>query len=399
MNHTVLHRTPLDTAGSRVSGLERLPFAEGLFRTKAATATLESRDLEAPYAFDDLVGSLSAEVPAGGEVELSVKVRLEEGWTEWFSLGALNDKGWTSPVKIVDAAGIVDVDTLKLNKKSSAFRYRLKFKAGTRAVRLRSVAVTVSDAGAPDSPPAFSTGPWVRDLGLAPRSQGDAQEKYKHDICSPTSLAMVLEFWGHKKDLEVVALAAQDRGSLLFGNWPANVAYAGSLGLEGHVARLESLTDAEAEIAQGRPVIVSVTFAEGELPNAPIKKTRGHVMVIGGFTPEGDVIAYDPAGKGKDQVRRVYPRAAFHKVWRGRKRGLAYLIGKSFPRRFTIGVPVADLWSKPKAAKRAAVKLDDDTHLSQLLYGETVTVLEAKGDWVRVLADEQDSFVPGGVWQ
>ena len=397
MNHTVLHRTPLDVAGSRAAGLERLPFAEGLFRTKGATATLESRDLETPFGFDDLVGSLTAEVPADGEVELSVKVRLDEGWTEWFSLGALGSAGWTSPVKIVDAAGVVDVDTLKLNKKASAFRYRLKLKAGKKAVTLRSVAVTASDAEAPDAPPAFSTGPWVRDLGLSPRSQGDAQEKYKHDICSPTSLAMVLEFWGRKQDLETVALAAQDRGSLLFGNWPANVACAGSLGLEGHVARLESLTDAEAEIAQGRPVIVSVTFAEGELPNAPIQRTRGHVMVIGGFTPEGDVIAYDPAGKGKEQVRRVYGRAAFHKVWRAHKRGLAYLLGPTFPRVFTVGVPVADLWKK--AVRRTGVKLDDDAHLSQLLYGETVTALEAKGDWVRVRAEEQESFLPGDQWQ
>jgi cell wall-associated NlpC family hydrolase len=397
MNYNVLHRTPLDAAGSRAAGLERLPLSEGLFKTKAATATLESRDLEAPFAFDDLVGSLTAEVPAGGEIELSVKVRVDGAWTEWFSLGALGDKGWTSPVRSVDAAGVVDVDTLKLNKKADAFRYRLKLKAGKKSVRLRSVAVAVSDAESPDAPPAFSTGPWVRDLGLAPRSQGDAQERYKHDICSPTSLAMVLEFWGRKKGLEEVALAAQDRGSLLFGNWPANVAYAGTLGLEGRVARLESLTDAEAEIAQGRPVIVSVTFSEGELPNAPIKHTRGHVMVIGGFTPEGDVIAYDPAGKGKDQVRRVYARAAFHTVWRAHKRGLAYLLGPSFPREFTVGAPVADLWAKP--VRRSGVKLDDGAHLSQILYGEVVTALEAKGEWVRVRAEEQESFLHTREWQ
>ncbi len=400
MNHTILHRTPLDAEGSRATGLERLPLADGLFRTKSASATLESRDLDAPSGFDDLVGSLTADVPAGGEIEMSVKVRLAEGWSDWFSLGALTHDGWTSPAPAAaaaDAAGTVDVDTLKLKRPATALRYRLKLKAGKKAVRLRSVAVTVSNAEAPDAPPAFAPGPWVRDLGLAPRSQGDAQEKYKHDICSPTSLAMVLEFWGRKLELEAVAVAAQDRGSRLYGNWPANVAYAGSLGLEGHVARLESLADAESEIASGRPVIVSVTFSEGELPNAPIKKTRGHVMVIGGFTPEGDVIAYDPAGKGKDQVRRVYARAAFHKVWRARKRGLAYLLGPSFPRVYTIGVPVADLWTKP--VRRAGVKLDDAAHLSQLLYGETVTALEAKGDWVRVRAEEQKSFLPADAWQ
>ncbi len=400
MNYNVLHRTPLDAAGSRALGLERLPLNEGLFRTKTATATLESRDLSAPFGFDDLVGSLTAEVPSGGEIEFYVKVLIEEGWTDWFALGKLGPDGWTSPVNILGASavgGAVDVDTLKLNKKATAFRYRLKFKAGKKAVLLRSVAVAVSDASAMEAPSAFTAGPAVRDLGLFPRSQGDAQEKYRHNICSPTSLAMVLEYWGLNQDLEQVARAAQDHGSLLFGNWPANVAYAGSLGLEGQVSRLESLTDIEAEIALSRPVIVSVTFGEGELPNSPIAKTRGHVMAIGGFTPAGDVIAYDPAGKGKENVRRVYSRAAFHKAWRVNKRGLAYLLGPTFPRRLTVGVPVADLWSTPTS--RAGVKLDDARHLSQLLYGESVTALEVKGAWVRVRAEEQESFLPAGSWQ
>ncbi len=399
MNFNVLHRTALDAAGARAAGLERLTLADGLFKTRASTGSLESRDLEAPGPFDDLVGSVSAEVPPGGELEFAVKVRVDGEWSEWYLLGTLNSDGWSAPISTGDAHGVVDVDTLKLKKPATAFRYRVRLKSGKQETRLRSVAIAVSDAAAPEAPSPFKAGPWVRDLGLAPRSQGDAQDKYKHDICSPTSLAMVLEYWGIKKELEAVALAAQDRGSQLFGNWPANAAYAGSLGLEASVARLNELSDLESSIAAGRPVIVSITFDEGQLPNAPIKKTRGHVIVVGGFTAEGDVIAYDPAGKGVAQVRRVYGRAAFHKVWRVRKRGLAYLIGKTFPRRFTVGVPVADLWSKPKTARRAAVKLDDDTHLSQLLYGETVTVLEAKGDWVRVLADEQDSFVPGGVWQ
>ncbi len=397
MNYNVLHRTPLDTAGARTMGLERLPFADGLFRTKTSSAVLESPDIESPAAFDDLVGSLVAEVPPGGEVELTVKVRVDNNWTEWYSLGALGAEGWTSPSKTGDTAGGVDVDTLQLKKKASAFRYRVKFKAGKRPVRLRSVAIAVSDGESPDAPAAFVPGPWVRDLGVSPRSQEEEQEKYREDICSPTSLAMILEFWGVKIETEKVALGAQDRGSHLFGNWPANVAYAGAQGLEGSVARLASLGDLEREIAEGRPVAVSVTYSPGELPGAPMDSTEGHLMVVGGFTPEGDVIAYDPAGDDRKQVRRVYGRAAFHKVWRVRKKGLAYLLGRTLPRRLSVGVPVADLWSKP--VRRVGVKLDDDAHLSQLLYGETVMALEAKDDWVRVRAEEQESFLPAGSWQ
>ena len=397
MNNNIIHRTPLDVAKAKTTGLAPLPFAEGLFRSKGSSGTLESPDLESPFPFDNLVGSFSADVPSGGELELSARVRTPAGWSEWYVLGTQTSDGFASAPKSDDALASLDVDELKLKTPASAARYRFKFRAGRRPVRLRSLSLALSDASAPSAPPAFSTGPWVRELTVSPRTQRDEDEKYKHDVCSPTSLSMVLEFWGHKKPTEEVALAVRDRTSDLFGNWPANASYAAKFGLDARIARLESLTDLEHEVADGRPVVVSVTFGEGELPGAPIKKTNGHIMVVAGFTENGDVIVDDPAGHGRPDVRHVYGRAPFHKAWRVNKRGLAYLIGPDLPRRLTVGVPVADLWSKP--VKRAKFKLDDDAHMSQLLYGETAEAIEAKGDWVRVRAEEQDSFLPMNAWQ
>jgi hypothetical protein len=397
MNHNVVHRTPLDAATARTVGLERLPFADGLFRTKAATATLESADLESPFPFDDLVGSFSANVPPGAEVELSAKVRTDAGWSDWYALGTQTSEGFSSALKTEDALAVLDVDQLKLKAHATAARYRLKFRAGARPVRLRSVALAFSDADAAAGPSPFVPGNWVRELTVAPRSQFEEQEKYKNDVCSPTSLAMILEFWGMKKGTEEVALAVRDRTSQLFGNWPANMAYAAKNGLDARAARLDSIADLESEISAGRPVAVSVTFADGDLPGAPLRKTAGHLIVVAGFTKDGDVIVMDPAGKSRDQVRRVYPRAAFHHVWRVKKRGLAYIVGPDLPRPLTVGVPVADLWSKQ--VRRAKPRLDDDAHLSQLLYGESVTALEAKGEWVRVRAEEQDSYVHTKEWQ
>ncbi len=395
MNRNVVHRTPLDVAADRAVGLARVAFARGLFRTRASSATLESGDIESPTPFDNLVGSLSAEVPPGGSIELLVKVRGDAGWSGWYSLGTLRADGFSSAPGVDDARATLAVDELKLKSPATAARYKLKFRAGRRPVFLRSVSLALSNGDAPAEPPAASTGPWTRELAVAPRSQMDAQDKYKHDICSPTSLSMVLSFWGHRLGTEEVALAVRDRTSQLFGNWSANADYAGLLGLDARVARLQSLTDLEAEIAAGRPVAVSVTFGEGELPGSPMRSTGGHLMVVVGFTPKGDVIALDPAGRA-GQERRVYARAAFHKVWRVNKRGLAYLIGPDFPRRLAVGAAVADLWSKPTARKR--VHLADDAHLSQLLYGERVTALESRGDWVRLSADEQEALDSHGKW-
>ncbi len=378
-------------------GLERLPFAQGLFRAKSPSATLESPDLESPSAFDDVVGSFAADIPPGGEVELFVKVRSDAGWSDWCCLGAQTSEGFASAPPVSDSFATVNVDQLQLKTPASAVRYRIKFRTVGKPVTLRAVALALSNGDSPQSPPAFTAGPWVRELTVTPRSQLDAQEKFKHNICSPTSLAMILEFWGSKKETEAVALAVRDRTSQLFGNWPANTTFAAKFGLDARVARLESLADLERSVADGRPVIVSVTFNKGELPGAPIPKTSGHLLVVSGFTAQGDVIVNDPAGKGRTEVRRVYSRAAFHKAWRVNKRGLAYLIGPDLPRRLVVGVPVADLWSKP--VRREKPRLDDDAHLSQLLYGEAATVLESNGEWVRVRAEEQESYLPAKSWQ
>jgi hypothetical protein len=77
------------------------------------------------------------------------------------------------------------------------------------------------------------------------------------------------------------------------------------------VTRLRSLAELESFVAAGIPVITSQSFREHELPGAGYS-TTGHIMVVAGFTAQGDVIANDPATEG---VRRIYPRAAFENVW------------------------------------------------------------------------------------
>ena len=402
MNHNISHRTPLDAAKVKAVGAVRLPAADGLFKTTSASATLESPVLETPSSFNDVVGSWDAALPTGSRLEMQVQVRTIKGWSAWYSLGwatgSAKGPEFSSAGRQEDETGLVDVDTLKLKEAAQALRYRFLLSApGRRAVTLKLAALALSDAHSPEAPPAFVPGPWVTELKVPARSQMDEQESYKHDICSPTALAAVLAFWGKNLNVTDVADRVRDRASLLYGNWPANTAFAASQGLETRVARLQSLDELAREVAEGRPVVVSLTFGPGELPGSPIKRTKGHIIVVTGFTEQGDVIVMDPAAPDKTQTRRVYGRAAFHKAWRVNKRGLAYVIGPPLRRKMTVGVPVADLQAGPRQKKKLA--LDDDDHLSQLLYGETVEVLESKGDWLRVLADEQLDHHEDKAWR
>src|SRR5581483_9815445 len=106
------------------------------------------------------------------------------------------------------------------------------------------------------------------------------------------------------------------RQTQIFGHWPFNVAFAANqTGLEGHVSYLSGLGELQDLIGRGRPVIVSITFGLGELEGSPLRRTQGHLIVVTGFTPRGDVIALDPAAPDRRSARRVYDRIEFHRAW------------------------------------------------------------------------------------
>ncbi len=57
-----------------------------------------------------------------------------------------------------------------------------------------------------------------------------------------------------------------------------------------------------------------------------IKSTNGHLLVIGGFTGDGNVIAYDPASATDANVRHVYDREQFERAWIPASGGIVYVI-------------------------------------------------------------------------
>ena len=87
---------------------------------------------------------------------------------------------------------------------------------------------------------------------------------------------------------------------------------------------LHDLTEAEAFIKDGTPLVASVAWHSNQLGTA-IKSTNGHLMVIGGFTGNGDVIAYDPASSDNGTVRHVYDRAEFERAWIPASGGIVYV--------------------------------------------------------------------------
>ena len=413
-SETVVHAAPRDFADARAENLSPAPYEFGLLELTRAKrldqvvlrrGLLESATVWARFPFDELVASANCETPLDTAFEIEVQVRFPDSeppvWSPWFHMGRFEPSGRSaSGEKTEETFGKVEVDTLQLSKPADAFRYRLSLESRDPEVspvlRLAAVVYTDRSGRAPSqaSPPDArknSHPAWGRELNVVKRSQMTEQATYARDICSPTSLAMALHYWKVPLTTAETVVAVVDTRAGIYGNWFFNVAFAGSKGLAAFVTRLNSMQELEAEIAGGRPVAVSISFGPGELDGAPLKKTRGHLLVVRGFDRRGNVIVNDPAAPQARSARRIYKREQFAKVWLGKKFGLAYRISPLWPRPMKVAVPVAHLRKEPAFSLNDAPGRD---HLeqSQLLYGERVLAQKAQGDWVRVEAGEQAAF-------
>lgn len=264
--------------------------------------------------FDRAVISWNTTGPA--TIELEVNGR-------WYVMGR-----WSDSPRSVAAPG-VNTDTLELDQPASSFSFRVTPEDGG-AVTLVAVTHWINGQRR-----ALTRGPspaWGRVLEVPRRSQASSGRD-PAKICSPTSLSMVLEYYGFNKPTEEVAAGVYDRQAKLYGNWPFNTAYAHQVsGMETYVRRMSGLDELEQEIAEGRPVIISHWWNKGDLDHAPVSATDGHLIVVVGFTKAGDVVVNDPAGRrGNGGVRRVYKRAQLYKTWLGHAKGIAYVLRPASP--------------------------------------------------------------------
>jgi len=313
-----------------------------------------------PFAFDELVASWNAETPNGTWIQTEMQATGSGRTTKWYLLGI-----WASGDGTIhrtsrsaqgDADGFVAIDTFIRSKKAdplSSYQLRVTLlrvagTSGSPAVRfIGAMTSAASDFAIPSAPAGV-----VRELAVPQLSQEVHRGHFpEYDNggeawCSPTSTAMVLDYWkaagyrssgptstqlrafpgaGHSDgQVDYAARYVYDWNYQGAGNWPDNTAYAASFaGMNGFVTRLRSLAEAERFIAMNIPLVASIN---GNLPGFLFKKTSGHLLVIRGFTASGDVITNDPAVFADADARVVYGRADFEHVWLEGSAGIVYVI-------------------------------------------------------------------------
>ncbi|GAA4081387.1 C39 family peptidase [Nonomuraea soli] len=310
-------------------------------RGERAVAVWTGPERRVPFPATELVPSWTADTPPGTRIRVEVSVP----GSGWYVLARWSYDGPRTSVEgQADTYGRVKTDVFRSRRPFTSYRLRValirpytelrSLRRYGSAVRpgLRSLGAVASAPGAA----AADTGglAWGRELRVPRKSQLEHAGHGGGAWCSPTATAMVLHYWGRgpsAKELAWVpdgdadprvdhaARHTYDEAYEGTGNWAFNTAYAGRFGLRAHVTRLTSLAGAEEYIARDIPVVASLAFTRKELGYA----SDGHLMVVTGFTAEGDVIANDP---GRRQVRQIYPREAFERAWMRSSTGTTYII-------------------------------------------------------------------------
>lgn len=312
-----------------------------------------------------LIASWNASTPTDSWLEVQVRVS-SDGVTmsRWYILGRWAegdaDIARTSVPGQSDDVAAVDVDVLDTRPGVTFTSYQLRVVLLRRpdsevTPRLRLVAAMAS-AVPPETPETSPGDPsrWGIELAVPAYAQHRYRGHYPQwdsggeSWCSPTSTSMVLGYHGAlpaSEQYDWVDPSLPDRfvphavrqvfdhhyGGA--GNWAFNAAYAASTGLTAWITRLHSLEEAETYLAAGIPLVATVGFAAGDLDRAGYD-TAGHLLTIIGFDEQGNVISNDPAAHGlpdNAEVRVVYDRAQFERVWLRAAGGVVYVVAPDYP--------------------------------------------------------------------
>jgi Peptidase_C39 like family len=280
------------------------------------------------------VPSLAVMTELSYSARLELSVRVSGSWSAWTAGVGLGPASFPalSPADGLDA----DIDVFRSRAPVEAARVRFRVRGAEATAVLAMpwmLALSASD-GSPVRADAAPAEPGVR-LDVPARSQMEADPEIARRICSPTCVAMVLDFWRRPVRLDALAADMFNPAADLYGVWPAAIAAAGRRGLAGYVLRFPDWASASWCLRRGLPIIASVRYAAGELTDAAVSQTPGHLLTLTG-SERDEVLVNDPGAPAAASVARRYRLDELARVWLERT-GVGYVIFPLATERFRGG--------------------------------------------------------------
>lgn len=293
-----------------------------------------SKPVKTTFNFNEAIISWNCKTSASSGIAVYLRAAKNGKWTNWYLMGDWNYTEIKEKIK-KDAYGYVNEDTLKLKNAYDSVQYRIIFfskdglkspSAKTPSVRL--VTICYTNTKSTGITPGVKT-QLDKQLNVPYRSQCVEDKSISGKICGPTSLSMILGYYKIDMPTAKVASFCYDKYNDIYGNWPYIVAFASEQGLTGWVRYFTSLDELKEEIKNNHPVIVGISFGEGELTGSPVASTAGHLLVVRGFDNEGNVYVNDPAFTSQNKGIRKYDKDEFAKAWLDNHLGIVLIFRKN----------------------------------------------------------------------
>ena len=214
----------------------------------------------------------------------------------------------------------VPVDYFDTTRDLAHVSLTLRCRAPAPAVYLLTVSIRPRTIDPPTAMPSDTPV-----LSAPALSQTTLDEAISRQACSPTATAMALGI-ADDADFRAFVSSAVHRPTGLCGVWPQNLWAAARRGWLGGVELMSSWADVQEALNTRLPVVASIRFEAGELPNSPMPATGGHLVLLRGID-DGTVLVNDPAAP-PDAVERRYDARAFAAAWM-RQRGAAYVFAST----------------------------------------------------------------------
>ncbi len=272
------------------------------------------------FPFNRGLASWNGHVPNDNS---SFKVSMRyynNSWSPWLTIGYWKKNFWTSSSTYGATSfsgGKIDVDYTVLNSYYTKWQFKVEMKRSSSSEpspSLWKLNFFVSDQKTTDNvnitsivndkPSAFfiPTTHYYQ-YALDPGIGGD--------ICSPTSVSMVLKSFKINVDPLQFAKDNYDVYWGMFGIWPKAVQNAAEYNLNGEVSRYRTWSQAYDTLAAGGRIVMSV--------GPPLY--TGHLMMLAGFDSQGNPLVHDPAKK--DGYGKLFNKTDLSESWFN-KGGVAY---------------------------------------------------------------------------
>jgi hypothetical protein len=260
-----------------------------------------------------LLPSLALLTSTPTSVRFELSGRRAGAWSPWLATATMGDEIFGSLPATVDGLS-ADIDEIHAAPGLDAVRLRVRVGGPGAGALYEAPWLMTLSASDGTLVPAVEAGAGARRLAVPARSQMTEPEAVRMRICSPTSVGMALEFLGPAVATSTLAATVFHPPTDRYGVWPAAVRAAASHGVPGYLLRFTGWDAVAWCLARGLPIVASVRYAAGALPEAPMEATTGHLVVITGLEA-GVVLVNDPAAPTASEVPRRYDRAAFARAW------------------------------------------------------------------------------------